>query len=68
LLTDPRPASAAMDATETLIDALMKRRPSIEQAHADLVAKFSSNPHPELARMIGDLELEIADRSRCQSR
>jgi hypothetical protein len=57
-----------MDATDTLIDVLVKRRRTIEQAHADLVTKFDRERTPELARMIGDLELEIAERGRCQSR
>jgi hypothetical protein len=57
-----------MDAIDTLIDTLVKGRRTIEQAHADLVAKFARDPHRELARMIGDLELEIAQRSRCRNR
>jgi hypothetical protein len=56
-----------MDATDTLIDALVKARRTIEQAHTDLVAKFVSNPYPELARMIVDLELEIAERGRART-
>jgi hypothetical protein len=57
-----------MAATDSLIDALVKARRTIEQAHADLVVKFDIERRPELARMIGDLELEIAERSRWQSR
>ena len=34
----------------------------MEQAHADLVAKFDTAPTIELARMIGQLALEIAER------
>jgi hypothetical protein len=56
-----------MEADDTLIDTLMKQRRSIHQAHADLIAKFARDPSPELARMIGDLELEIADRNRARS-
>jgi hypothetical protein len=57
-----------MGAADTLIDALVKGRRTIEQAHADLVAKFAASPTAELARMIGDLSLEIAERSRYRSR
>jgi len=57
-----------MGAANTLIDTLVKGRRTIEQAHADLVAKFARDPSPELARMIEDLELEIAERSRCRTR
>jgi hypothetical protein len=57
-----------MNATDPPLDALVRGRRTIEQAHAALVAKFARDPSPELARMIRDLELEIAERSRCQSR
>jgi len=57
-----------MDGIEMLIDVLVKRRRTIEQAHADLVAKFDTARTAELARMICDLELEIAERSRCPPR
>jgi hypothetical protein len=57
-----------MDATDTSLDALVRGRRTIEQAYADLVARFARDPDPELARMIRDLELEIAERRRCQSR
>jgi hypothetical protein len=53
-----------MEASVPLIDDLVKVRRTIEQVYADLVAKFATDPRPELARMIGDLELEIADRNR----
>ena len=56
-----------MEANVPFIDYLVKERRTIEQAHADLVAKFARDPYPELARMIGDLELEIADRNRARS-
>jgi hypothetical protein len=56
-----------MEADDTLIATLMKQRRTIEQACADLVAKFARDPRPELARMIRDLELEIADRNRARS-
>jgi hypothetical protein len=50
------------DASNPSLDALLRGRRTIEQAHADLVAKFARKPCPELARMIRDLELEIAER------
>jgi len=52
-----------METSNSLIDALVRTRRTIEQAHADLVAKFARDPSPELARMIGQLGLEIAERS-----
>jgi hypothetical protein len=52
-----------METSDSLIDALVRIRRTIEQAHADLVAKFARAPSPELARMIGQLGLEIAERS-----
>jgi hypothetical protein len=36
--------------------------PSLEQALADLLATFEKRPSPELARMIRQLETEIAER------
>ena len=53
-----------MAADSSLIADMVTMRRTIEQAHADLVTKFARDPYPELARMIGDLELEIADRNR----
>jgi hypothetical protein len=35
---------------------------SMEQALADLVDKYQKQPTPELARMIRQLEIEIAER------
>jgi len=55
-----------MEATNSSIDLLVKKPRSIEQAHADLVATFDTNPSPALARMIGQLELEIAERNRAR--
>jgi hypothetical protein len=37
---------------------------SIEQALADLRAKYEKHPDPELARMIRQIEAEIAIRQR----
>jgi hypothetical protein len=37
---------------------------SIEEALADLVAKYAWRPSAELARMIEQLQAEIADRKR----
>jgi hypothetical protein len=41
---------------------IAQRMRSLEQALADLVAKHRKNPSPELARMIRQLEIEIAER------
>jgi hypothetical protein len=35
---------------------------SLEEALADLLAKYEENPSPELGRMIRQLELEIVER------
>ena len=35
---------------------------SLEEALADLLAKYEEHPSPELGRMIRQLELEIAER------
>ena len=43
--------------------ALSERR-SLEEALADLTAKYQSHPTPELARMIRHLQDEIGDRKR----
>ena len=41
-----------------------ERRRSIEEALADLRTKYGKRPTAELARMIRQLEEEIADRKR----
>jgi hypothetical protein len=41
---------------------IAQRIRSLEQALADLLAKHHNNPSPELARMIRQLEMEIAER------
>ena len=46
-----------------LTKALAERR-SLEQAVADLRAKYERQPSPDLARMIRELEAEISYRSR----
>ena len=43
--------------------ALSERR-SLEEALADLRAKYNGRPTPDLARMIQQLEAEIAERKR----
>jgi hypothetical protein len=53
-----------MEPTVPPVDNSVKPCRTIEQAHADLVEKFSRDPHPDLARMIASLELEIAEPSR----
>jgi hypothetical protein len=49
---------------EDLDELMGERRRSIEEALADLRAKYKIHPTPELARMIRQLEAEIADRKR----
>jgi hypothetical protein len=44
------------------LDEAMRERRSIEEALADLRAKYEKNPTPGLAPMIQQLEAEIADR------
>jgi hypothetical protein len=39
-------------------------RRSLEQALVDLLAKYAKHPSNELARMIQQLQAEIADRKR----
>jgi hypothetical protein len=46
------------------IDASFRERRSLEKAFADLVAKYEKHPSEELARMIRQLEAEIAERKR----
>jgi len=40
----------------------MRNRRSIEEACSDLLAKYEKHPTPELARMIEQLQAEIAHR------
>ena len=42
----------------------IEQRRSIEEAVADLLAKYQRRPSAELARMIEQLQAEIADRKR----
>ena len=44
------------------IDLGFRERRSIEEALAELVAKYASRPSAELARMIEQLQAEITDR------
>lgn len=46
------------------IDASLRERRSLEQAVADLLAKYEKHPSVELVRMIRQLEAEIAERKR----
>jgi hypothetical protein len=48
-----------MDTTITLI---LKKRRSLEQALADMRAKFRLQPEPDLARMIEHLDAEVGER------
>ena len=45
-----------------IIARAMRERRSIEEAYFDLRAKYEKYPTPELARMIEQLESEIAHR------
>jgi hypothetical protein len=49
---------------DDLDERMGERKRSIEEALTDLRAKYKINPTPELARMIRQLEAEIADRKR----
>jgi hypothetical protein len=46
------------------IEKALNERRSLEDALADLMANCSSYPTPERARMIQQLEAEIAERRR----
>jgi len=46
------------------IDKGLTERRTLEGALADLTAKHTRHPRPELARMIQQLEVEIAIRKR----
>jgi flagellar motility protein MotE (MotC chaperone) len=50
---------------ETLDRGIRERR-TIEEAHADLVASYKKRPSRALARMIEQLEAEIAERTSQQ--
>src|SRR5215204_2827401 len=52
-----------MKASRSSIQSFLDNRRSMEQALADLVAKYAVTPSPELARIIGHLELEVAERN-----
>jgi hypothetical protein len=43
-------------------DLSVNKQRSIEQAVADLLAKYATRPTAELARMIEQLQAEIAER------
>jgi hypothetical protein len=51
-----------MQADDEIMDRGITDRPSLEDACADLRAKNARRPSPELARMIEQLEAEIAAR------
>lgn len=53
----------ADDANEPgYLDKALGERRSLERALADLIAKYSARPSPELARMIRRAEAELARR------
>ena len=53
-----------METRRSSIELALDKRRSLEEARTDLAAKFDREPSPELARMIWQLELEIAERIR----
>jgi len=55
--------SAPMKTSRSSIQSFLDNRRSMEQALADLVAKYAVTPSPELASIIGHLELEVAERN-----
>jgi hypothetical protein len=57
-----------METRRSSIELAFELRRSMEEARTDLVAKFDKEPSPELARMIWQLELEIAERTRIAAR
>jgi hypothetical protein len=52
------------DRSGKMADCIEKRVRSMEEALADLIAKHQKSPRAELARMIRQLEIEIAERRR----
>ena len=57
-------AVLVMGISEPIDDLDANKRRSIEEAVADLLAKYAAHPSAELARMIEQLQAEIADRNR----
>jgi len=53
---------------ETVITMVLKKRRSLERALDDLRAKLDSEPDADLARMVAQLEAEIAERAVMQLR
>jgi hypothetical protein len=53
---------------DTIIAVVLQNRRSLDRALADLRAKRDSHPEADLARMVAQLEAEIADRMVVQSR
>ena len=47
---------------EPMDDLSVNKQRSIEEAVADLLAKYATRPSAELARMIEQLQAEIAER------
>ena len=52
------------DAEGSQVELALGQRRSLEQALADLRAKYSTQPNRDLARMIQQLETEITVRKR----
>jgi hypothetical protein len=53
---------------DTIITVVLEKRRSMERALDDLRAKIDRHPEPDLARMVAQLEAEIADRAVAQLR
>ena len=51
---------------DTIITTVLEKRRSIERALYDFRAKNDNRPEPDLARMVAQLEAEIADRGVTQ--
>jgi hypothetical protein len=50
----------------TFIDRVLSERRTLQQALADIRAKYENIPDPELADMIRHAEAEILDRERAK--
>jgi len=62
VVIDFRKASAARRSGPDIIGRELRERRSMEQACADLRAKYEKQPTPQLARMIEQLQAEIGIR------
>jgi hypothetical protein len=53
---------------DTIIAVVLEKRRPLERTLDDLRAKLDNHPEPDLARMVAQLEAEIADRAVTQLR